>query len=217
MITLTRLGSCDATGMSLFRKQTATASPTTPAKQEHEASPAPASQVLFNGADVDLPAVYRSSRVSDEELDRVRRAEGLLDRLPKSTAQTVQIVDATLRAFGVDRQKIVDAATRQLAALESFIRLSHDHTQEAMTATARRIAELEAEIERCRQIGEQATHEGEDRARTVNVELVKVQRVLEFFELAGSPDLTDVAHLDESTVVNPASETKRDRKVPPSS
>jgi hypothetical protein len=147
-----------------------------------------------------MAAVYRSAKLTSDELDRVARAEGLLHLLPNKASHTREVVDATFRAFGVDGTAIVEAATRQLDALERFIRFSQDQTQSVLDVGAQRIAELEAEIDRCRQAAAQATNEGEERARTVNNEMVKVQRVLEFFghEVeVGDPDVA----LDETTTL----------------
>ncbi|HEU0029115.1 MAG TPA: hypothetical protein VFQ53_00690 [Kofleriaceae bacterium] len=181
--------------MSLFRK-TATIPTPEPTQSETPpttlavAPPPPPSDsaALFDGPNVDVPGIYRSSKLSGDELDRVKRAEELLQHLPKKTAQTREVVETTFRVFGVDQAKILDAARKQLDALESFVRFSHDQTHRVLDANAKRIAQLEAEIERCRQASAQATREGEDRARTVNTELLKVQSVLEFFGEEGIGD-----------------------------
>ena len=66
---------------------------------------------------------------------------------------------------------------------------------------AQRIAELEAEIERFRNLAAQATHEAQERARTANNEMVKVQRVLEFFDSDSESRAIDL-HLDDTTGVD---------------
>lgn len=166
--------------MSLFRKQSQTTAP-----DERDAqTQTPVSGMtpsLFNGARVDIDAIYRAAKLVAEELDRVVRAEELLHLLPSTASHKREVVDATFRAFGVDRTKIVAAASKQLESLESFIRYSHEQTQRVIDAGAARISELEAEIARCREASAKATGEGEERARAVNEVLVKVQRVLEFF------------------------------------
>lgn len=183
--------------MSLFRKQPAAEAPAPPASTPRgsqarltEGSP------LFQGPTVDIAAIYRGAKVGPDELDRVLRAEQLLQHLPKKESETREVVEATFRAFGVDQSKIVEAARKQLDALSAFIRYSHEHTQHILDSNARRIAELEAEIERCKQASQEATHEGEERARAVNNELLKVESVLGFF----GEDPTDAA-LDVATVV----------------
>lgn len=136
---------------------------------------------------MDLAAIYQASKLTSEELDRVVRGEQLLHLLPSSGSQQREVVDATFRAFGVDRTKIVEAGNKQADALERFIAFSQEQTQKALDVASRRIAELESEIERCRQAADQASSEGEERARTVNNELAKVQRVLDFFGDVGTP------------------------------
>jgi hypothetical protein len=178
--------------MSLFRKQTPVAVPTlapepapAPVAGERETSstrsPAKAEAPLYSGSQVDIASIYRSGTIGADELDRVARAEELLHHLPSKATNTREVVDATLRAFGVDRGRIVEAASKQLDALEAFIRFSQAQTQQVLDTAARRIAELEVEIERCKANAAQATNEGEDRAKAVNNEMQKVQRVLEFF------------------------------------
>lgn len=192
--------------MSLFRKQPPTAAPT-PVQALDDAVPVPAppssppAPQLFDGATIDLGAIYRTGKLTSDELDRVTRAEGLLHLLPSNAANTRGIVDATFHAFGVDRTRIVDAASKQLDALERFIRFSQDQTQRVLDIGAQRIAELEVEIGRLRHAAAQATHEGEERARSVNTEMVKVQRVLDFFGGDSEPSTTQVG-LDDATGVS---------------
>lgn len=189
--------------MSLFRKQP-TAAPTTgtpvaAGRDPQQVHAPPQGEPLFNGSNVDISAIYRTANLTADELDRVARAEGLLHLVPTKASHTREIVDATFRAFGVDRTKIVDAATKQLDALEEFVRFSHEQTQRVLDSGAQRIAELEAEIDSCRRSTSLATHEGEERARTVNVEMVKVQRVLEFFGDDSELDADD--ELDDATAL----------------
>lgn len=198
-------GMCDHSRMSLFRKRPPTTAPT-PVPTVVDAAPvqAPSSSPpaqLFDGATIDLGAIYRTGQLTGDELDRVTRAEGLLHLLPSKAANTREIVDATFHAFGVDRNRIVDAASKQLDALERFIRFSQDQTQRVLDVGAQRIAELEAEIGRFRQAAAQATHEGEERARAVNTEMVKVQRVLDFFGGDSEPSTAEIG-LDDATGVN---------------
>lgn len=176
------------------------------------AAPAPAalSAKLFDGPRVDIDAIYKSAKLSAEELDRVSRAEQLLHLLPSNASGTREVVDATFRAFGVDRAKILDASSKQLHALESFIRYSHEQTQLTIDANAKQIAELEAQIARCRQVSAKATNEGEERARGVNEVLVKVQRVLDFFG-----DQHKAADLDRTGVMKPATEKTEKKPTEP--
>lgn len=197
--------------MSLFRKQPATAPPTTAPDPERESPPEPTSEPpqLFDTSNVDIAAVYRSAKLTADDLDPVARAEALLHQLPKKSQQIREIVEATFRVFGVDQTKILEAARKQLEALEAFIRYSHEHTQRILDASTQRIAELQAEIERSRQAAEQARREGDERARNVNNELIKVQHVLAFFGESAEPE-----GLDEPTFVSKPGDDDDGRKPP---
>lgn len=202
--------------MSLFRKQPQTASPS-PEPQPQPSQPQPQPQLqplsdapqLFNASHVEIAAIYQFAKLTADELDRVARAEELLHSLPKKESVVREVVEATFRAFGVDQAGILDAAKKQSDALESFIRFSHDHTQRILDASSQRITELQAEIERCRHAAEQAKREGEDRARTVNNELIKVQHVLEFFGEGPQSE-----GLDEPTFVTDNDRKRTGKAVP---
>src|SRR5689334_12910027 len=64
------------------------------------------------GAPADFDAVFREAGMDGGELDRVKKAEELLRGLPDATPQDVkrQIVEASLKAFGFELEKIVVAA-----------------------------------------------------------------------------------------------------------
>src|SRR5687768_3166309 len=95
-------GTCDHQAMALFRKQPSTSAPTSSASspsysepvQAAAPPPTPKDERLFIGATIDMAAIYRSAKLTSEELDRVIRAEGLLHVLPSKAANTREIVDA---------------------------------------------------------------------------------------------------------------------------
>jgi hypothetical protein len=197
--------------MSLFRKHVDVPEP---GPQPLAPAPVPQPQAAsISGSAVDFNAVYTAAHVTAEERDRVARGAELLASLPGKASHTKQVVDATLKAFGVDGEKIVAAAGKEMQALETFIRTSADQTQRVTDQGAKRIAELEAEIERCRQLNAQATREQEDRARTVNAEMQRVQQVLGFFghETQGIEEV-DPGDPDEPTQVGG---TKKPRRPAP--
>jgi hypothetical protein len=132
---------------------------------------------------VDFPAVYEAAGVDGEECDRVRKARALLRSLPIDTPAPVkqQIVEASLSAFGVPTQKIIEAAVQEIQSLEAFIRTGQGETQKVLTDGNQRIADLQGEILRVKQVMEQAVAEQEGRARAANAEKLEVQQVLEFF------------------------------------
>jgi hypothetical protein len=132
---------------------------------------------------VDFVAVFDAAGVDAEERDRVNKAVDLLRALPTDTpvAARKQIVEASLRAFGVPTERIIEAAVEEIEALESFIRAGQAETQNVLGQGSARIVELEAEIASVRQTMDMALREQEARTQAANVEKLRVQQVLEFF------------------------------------
>ena len=137
----------------------------------------------FVGGALDFIAVYESAGVDAEERDRVSKARDLLRSLPVDTpaATKKQIVEASLRAFGVPTEKIIEAGVASIEALESHVRAGQADTQKLLGESTQRIAQLEQEIGEVRGIMEQAVREQQARMSAVNNEKLGVQQVLEFF------------------------------------
>src|SRR6187397_2336236 len=72
------------------------------------------------GGKVDYDQVFEAAGIDAEERERVKRTQDLLTSLPPGTDETVkkQIVMASLRAFGVPIEQIIEATAEQLQALE---------------------------------------------------------------------------------------------------
>src|SRR5688572_11091704 len=68
------------------------------------------------GGKVDFPAVYAAAGIDDEEQARVEKAAGLLRSLPEGTDPAVkkQIVEASLKAFSVEIEKIIEAGVQEI-------------------------------------------------------------------------------------------------------
>jgi hypothetical protein len=164
--------------MALFRKSVAPAGAITGPEEVKPPEPLPPP---ISGPAVNFDAVYDFGHVTAEERDRVRRARELLGVLPKNASHKKEVVDATLRVFGVDAEQIIAASAKQLSALESFLRSSQDHAQRIADESKQHISELEAEIARSRQLTEQTVREQEERARTVKAEIEKLEQVQGFF------------------------------------
>lgn len=132
---------------------------------------------------VDFDRVFEAAGVTPEERDQVRKARDLLDSLPAETPEPVkkQIVEASLKAFGVSTTLIIESAVAEMEALESYIRTGAQEMQATLTDASQRIAELEQEIARLRQAMEQATQEQKQRTQAANGQKLEIQRVLEFF------------------------------------
>ena len=104
-------------------RQAAAALPPRPAGPAPVRQPSPiASSGPVTPASVDFDAVFKGAGLDSGELDRVRKAEELLKSLPESTPQDIkrQIVEASLKAFGFDVQKIIVAAQNQVKAVETW-------------------------------------------------------------------------------------------------
>lgn len=137
---------------------------------------------VVDGA-VDFTSVYESAGVDAAERDRVKKAQDLLRSLPAETPVAVrrQIVEASLRAFGVPTEQIIEAGVGEIEALESFVRAGQANTQKLLTEGAEKIAALEADIASLRELMQQEITEQEARTKAANKEKLGVQEVLEFF------------------------------------
>lgn len=133
--------------------------------------------------DIDFAPVYEQSGIDAQERDRVAKAIELLRSLPMETPAPVkrQIVEASLRAFGVPTDKIIEAAVGEIEALEGFICKGQSDTQAILADSSDRIAELEKEIASYKQIMQNAVTEQSTRTSVANGEKLKIQQVLEFF------------------------------------
>src|SRR5579859_2329263 len=73
---------------------------------------------------VDFSAVFRKAGISPEEGDRVEKALALLSQLPAETPQGVkkQIVETSLKTFGVPVDSIIETAVAEIEALQGSIK-----------------------------------------------------------------------------------------------
>jgi hypothetical protein len=142
-------------------------------------SPPPAAP----GGKVDFPAVYAAAGIDGEEQARVEKAAGLLRSLPAGTDPAVkkQIVEASLMAFGVPIDKIIEAGVQEIQALEAYIQAGAGDTQTLLHESQERIAQFEAEIRRIRQVMEERVAEQTGVIRACNERKLDIQQVLEFF------------------------------------
>jgi hypothetical protein len=143
------------------------------------ATPPPAA----TGGQVDFDKVFEAASITGEERQQVTRTLDLLNSLPAGTEETVkkQIVMASLRAFGVPIEKIIEAAAEELQALEAYIRAGAGDTETLSREADERIREYEAEIVKLRTIMQQRVEEQATAVRSCNSKKLEVQKVLEFF------------------------------------
>jgi hypothetical protein len=135
------------------------------------------------GDSVDFVKVFEAAGVDAAERDRVSKAQDLLRSLPAETPQPVkkQIVEASLKAFGVPTEKIIEASVQEMEALEAFVRSGQADTQKVLAEGAERIAAIEKEIAEVKKVMEASVADQEARTRVTNGEKLKIQLVLEFF------------------------------------
>ena len=141
-----------------------------------EPPPAPAGEVDFEG-------VYEAAGITPEESQRVTRTLELLNSLPPGTDEAVkkQIVMASLRAFGVPIEQIIEAGAEELQALEAYIRGGARDTEKETSESEIRIKQLEEEIANLRSAMQQRVEAQQKVMKACNTKKLEVQKVLEFF------------------------------------
>lgn len=147
------------------------------------ASPFTGEVPAATGGQIDFPAVFEAAGIDAEEQGRVTKAADLLTALPSSTEPAVkrQIVEASLKAFGVPLEKIIEAGAQEIQALESYIQLGAAETQKQITGTQDRISKFEEEILRMKKEMDVRVSEQQAVMRGCNQKKLDIQHVLEFF------------------------------------
>jgi len=135
------------------------------------------------GGEVDFDAVFEAAGIDEEERGRVKRAADLLTALPAGTDAVVkkQIVEASLKAFGVPIDAIIEAGVQEIQALEAYIRSRAAETLKTAEDTQRKVAAFEQEIQRLKAALEEKLAAQQAITRTCNQQKLQVQSVLEFF------------------------------------
>jgi hypothetical protein len=135
------------------------------------------------GGEVAFDEVFSAAGIDADERERVGKAQQLLGSLPAETPVAVkkQIVEASLKAFGVPVDNIIETGVAEIQALEVYIRKTAGDTQQLLEEATRRIAQFEDEIKKLRAVMERQTQEQQAVAAVCNAKKLDVQRVLEFF------------------------------------
>jgi len=152
------------------------AAQTSPAIFQHEPPPPTGGQVAFD-------EVFGAAGIDASERERVGKAQQLLGSLPAETPVAVkkQIVEASLKAFGVPIENIIEAGVAEIQALEGYIRKNAGDTQQILEESNRRIAQFEDEVKKLRARMEQQLQQQQAITAACNAKKLDVQRVLEFF------------------------------------
>jgi len=163
--------------------------PAPPPATDNYATPSP-TQTVFQkapppptGGQVDFAAVFAAAGVDTDEQQRVGRTTDLLRSLPAGTDPAVkkQIVEASLKAFGVPIEKIIEATVEEIQALDGYIRNGAADNEKLIQESESRIKQYEQEIENIRNVMQQSVNEQQTLIKTCNDKKLEVQQVLEFF------------------------------------
>jgi hypothetical protein len=135
------------------------------------------------GGQVDFKAVFEAAGIDEDQAGRVARAQELLASLPTETPAPVkkQIVEASLKAFGVSIDRIIEGGVAEIQALEGYIRTGAADTQTLLTESAERIRKFEDEIQRIRTVMDARVQEQQAVTKACNEQKLGIQQILEFF------------------------------------
>lgn len=149
---------------------------------------ATAAATAVEPAKVDFDGVFKNAGIDPQALDRVRKAEELLKNLPDSASDEVkrQIVEASLKAFGFEISKILEAVVTQTKALDTYVRINEQQTAKAITDAQAQIAKLEDQVITLRADIDKRTTALASIAAAADVRKRQVSKVLDFFQ-APSP------------------------------
>jgi hypothetical protein len=135
------------------------------------------------GGAVDFEQVYEAAGIDKDERERVTRTLELLNSLPAGTDPAVrkQIVMASLRAFGVPIEQIIEAGAGELQALDAYIASGAADTEKLTEEAGQRIKQYEEEIVKLRKVMQERVDEQNAVIKRCNAQKLEVQKVLEFF------------------------------------
>jgi hypothetical protein len=135
------------------------------------------------GGLVDFDAVFAAFGIDSEARDRLAKGEGLLKTLPAGADPAVkrQIVEASLKAFGVPFEQIIETACEEIQALDAYQRKGGAALQAFCDEAGQRIAALEQEIRSIRAAMEKEVDDQKRTLESCNRKKLEIQRVLEFF------------------------------------
>ena len=135
------------------------------------------------GGAVDFEKVFDAAGIAADARERVTRTMDLLNSLPADSDANVkkQIVFASLKAFGVPIDNIIEAGAQQLQALEAYIRAGAADTSTVADEADQRVKQYEQEIVKLRQVMQERVQEQQEVVKNCNARKLEVQKVLEFF------------------------------------
>lgn len=138
---------------------------------------------------LDFGAIFKDAGMDPAELDRVAKAEDLLQKLPASIGQAEKraIVEASLKAFGFEIEKIAAAAHNQKRALDAYVKVNETATAKAITDAEAQIKAFNEKIAALRAEIEKRTAQLSQIASQAQARKADVQKVLDFFQAPAPP------------------------------
>ncbi len=138
---------------------------------------------MAQGGRVDFDAVFDAAGIDRDMREHAAKAADLLNTLPTQADPAVkkQIVEASLKAFGVPIAKIIEAGVHEVQALEGYIQADARDTRKVIEESQRRIAQHEQEVTQIRTVMAQRSDEQQAVIKACNDRKLEIQRVLEFF------------------------------------
>lgn len=135
------------------------------------------------GGTVDFAGVLDAAGVDAHERDLFAKAQALLGSLPPGTDPPVkkQIVEASLKAFGVPVDKIIEAGVESIQALEGYLRKTATDTATTAREVQTIVAGYEQKITDARALLDRKLQEQATVQTSCNAKKLEVQTVLEFF------------------------------------
>ena len=135
------------------------------------------------GGVVDFDAVFEAAGIEAADRERVGKSVDLLRSLPADTDPAVkrQIVGASLKAFGVEIDKIIETGVEQIQALEGYIREGASKTAKMSEEVDILVKDYEQKIAEARALIQTKVDEQQGVMKHCNDKKLEVQQILEFF------------------------------------
>jgi hypothetical protein len=127
--------------------------------------------------------VFKAAQITDEAQQRVEKALSLLQSLPTETPKEVrkQIVEASLKAFNIPLDQIIETAAEEIQALEAYIQHGERNTGAILTDATQQVARLEAQIAEVKKLMDLQVRTQRGLVKASNDQKLRIQTVLEFF------------------------------------
>ncbi len=135
------------------------------------------------GGAVDFAGVLDAAGIDSSERDLFAKAQTLLAGLPEGTDPAVkrQIVGASLKAFGIPIEKIIETGVQSIQALEGYIQHGAQQTAGFAEQVRTLIEDYEKKIQESRGLLDRKLAEQAAVQTQCNEKKLEVQKVLEFF------------------------------------